>query len=88
MLSSVPAKKQYKLFHNNILRSLIVLVWFGTVGGLNAQDLSSPEVFFGHQIGADYELPDYTDLTAYWETLAAESPRIINLAAESGKWFS
>lgn len=52
------------------------MVWFGTVGGLNAQDLTSPEVFFGHQIGADYELPDYTDLTAYWETLAAESPRM------------
>ena len=76
MLSSVPAKKQYKLFHNNILRSLIVLVWFGTVGGLNAQGLTSPEVFFGHPIGADYELPDYTDLTTYWETLAAESPRM------------
>ncbi len=41
-----------------------------------AQELTSPESFFGHQIGADYELPDYTDLTAYWETLAAESPRM------------
>ena len=41
-----------------------------------AQELTSPESFFGHQIGADYELPDYTDLTAYWETLAGESPRM------------
>ena len=41
-----------------------------------AQDLTPPEAFFGHRIGADYELPDYGDLTRYWETLAAESPRM------------
>ena len=41
-----------------------------------AQDLTTPETFFGHRIGADYELPDYGDLTRYWETLAAESPRM------------
>ncbi|WP_419162501.1 M14 family metallopeptidase [Candidatus Palauibacter sp.] len=41
-----------------------------------AQELTTPEAFFGHRVGADYELPDYGDLTRYWETLAAESPRM------------
>ena len=41
-----------------------------------AQELTSPERFFGHPIGADYVLPNYTQLTAYWERLAAESPRM------------
>lgn len=40
------------------------------------QDLTSPEEFFGHPIGADYVLPDYTQFAEYWETLAAESPRM------------
>ncbi len=41
-----------------------------------AQDLTTPEQFFGHQIGADYELPNYSRFTEYWETLAAQSPRM------------
>ena len=40
------------------------------------QDLTSPEEFFGHPIGADYVLPDYTQFSAYWERLAGESPRM------------
>jgi len=44
---------------------------------LAAQELTSPEEFFGHEIGADYELPNYTELYKYWETLATESPRMM-----------
>jgi len=32
---------------------------------------------FGHAIGEDYFLADYTQLQRYWETLAAESPRMV-----------
>jgi len=52
------------------------LVTLAAVGSAGAQDLTSPVDFFGHEIGADYELPNYTALTEYWETLAAESPRM------------
>lgn len=44
---------------------------------LTAQSLTTPEAFFGHPIGADYQLPDYTKFEAYWRTLAQESPRIV-----------
>ena len=39
-------------------------------------DLTTPEEFFGHRIGADYVLPNYTALSGYWETLAEQSPRM------------
>lgn len=40
------------------------------------QRLTSPTEFFGHEIGADYVLPNYTKFTAYWQKLAAESDRM------------
>jgi hypothetical protein len=43
---------------------------------LSAQRLTSPLDFFGHEIGADYQLPNYTKFEGYWRTLAAESPRM------------
>jgi hypothetical protein len=44
---------------------------------LTAQNLTSPAKHFGHPIGADYVLPDYTQFLAYWETLARESDRMV-----------
>ncbi len=38
--------------------------------------LTSPEEFFGHEIGADYVLPNYTEFSEYWHMLADESPRM------------
>ena len=38
--------------------------------------LTSPREQFGHEIGADYVLPDYTQFMAYWQTLARESDRM------------
>ncbi len=46
------------------------------VAPLAAQDLTSPEAFFGHPIGADYVLPNYTELGEYWAILARQSPRM------------
>jgi hypothetical protein len=44
---------------------------------LPAQNLTSPEAFFGHAIGADYQLPNYSRFEAYWRLLDRESPRIV-----------
>ena len=41
---------------------------------LHAQQVQSPRQFFGHDIGADYQLPNYTKFIAFWENLA-HSPR-------------
>ena len=38
--------------------------------------LTSPLKEFGHEIGADYVLPNYTQLHRYWEKLARESNRM------------
>jgi len=40
------------------------------------QKLTSPQEFFGHEIGADYVLPNYTKFAAYWAKLATESDRM------------
>src|SRR5687768_16019084 len=39
--------------------------------------LTSPQQHFGHEIGTDYVLPDYTQFMAYWQTLARESDRMV-----------
>jgi hypothetical protein len=41
-----------------------------------AAPVTTPQAFFGHEIGADYVLPDYGDLVGYWKKLAAESDRM------------
>lgn len=50
------------------------------------QRLTSPTDFFGHQIGADYVLPNYVRFAEYWQKLATESDRMeldtIGLTAE------
>jgi hypothetical protein len=38
--------------------------------------VTSPKQQFGHDIGADYVLPNYTELMAYWRKLDAESDRM------------
>jgi len=45
--------------------------------GLHAQTrLTTPQEQFGHAIGADYQLPNYTQLVAYWQKLAQQSDRM------------
>ncbi|HEU4556679.1 MAG TPA: M14 metallopeptidase family protein, partial [Longimicrobium sp.] len=38
--------------------------------------LTSPQEQFGHPIGADYQLPNYQQLVAYWQKLATQSDRM------------
>ncbi len=54
--------------------SAFVLTLFATP--LVAQGhVTSPKEFFGHDIGDDYWLPNYTQFQAYWQKIAKESPR-------------
>ncbi len=45
---------------------------------LSAQSrVTTPKEQFGHEIGADYVLPNYQQLMAYWHKLDAESDRMV-----------
>ncbi|HEY0674142.1 MAG TPA: M14 metallopeptidase family protein, partial [Longimicrobiales bacterium] len=45
---------------------------------LSAQSrITTPREQFGHEIGADYVLPNYQQLMAYWRKLDAESDRLV-----------
>ena len=37
--------------------------------------VTTPQAFFGHNIGDDYWLPNYTQFMGYWQKIARESPR-------------
>src|SRR5690606_29697496 len=59
-------------------RTLVALplVFLLAYGDAEAQSrVTTPEEHFGHAIGSDYWLPNYTQFQAYWERLAAESDR-------------
>src|SRR5437764_14798216 len=45
--------------------------------------VTTPRQALGFDVGADYHLATYTQLEAYWRTLARESPRMV--LRESGK---
>jgi hypothetical protein len=58
--------------------SAVALVFAVGLAAQNApQNLTSPKEQFGHEIGADYVLPDYTQFMAYWQKLAVESDRMV-----------
>ena len=47
-----------------------------TAAGSVQQPLTTPEEQFGHEIGADYQLVNYTALYEYFKKLAGESDRM------------
>ena len=58
-----------------VTRVLALVV--GGLGPLSAQGrITSPKEQFGFEIGADYQLATYSQLTDYWKRLDAESDRI------------
>ena len=64
------------------LRSVafVVLALTLSVAAPNAQSpagpkVTAPKAFFGHDIGADYVLPNYTKFVEYVKKLDAESDR-------------
>ncbi len=60
---------------HSLLAPLAALLFLAPAA--RAQQLTSPEQQFGHPIGADYVLPNYTELTAYWQKLSRESDRMV-----------
>ncbi|MGI8844505.1 MAG: M14 family metallopeptidase [Gemmatimonadaceae bacterium] len=58
------------------MRRALALTVLATVSA-GAQSLTSPKDFFGHEIGADYVLPDYTKFSEYWTRLASQSDRML-----------
>ena len=57
--------------------SVFAILLLGVGASASAQQtVTSPEQQFGHEIGADYVLPNYTDLYEYWQKLARESDRM------------
>ena len=52
-----------------------------SVAGASAQSpapkVTTPQQFFGHEIGADYVLPNYTKFVEFVKKLDAESDRMI-----------
>ncbi|HUF30670.1 MAG TPA: M14 metallopeptidase family protein [Gemmatimonadaceae bacterium] len=57
-------------------RRALALTVLATVSA-SAQSLTSPKEFFGHEIGADYVLPDYSKFSEYWTRLASQSDRML-----------
>ncbi len=54
--------------------AVFLAAFFAAASVLPAQ--TSPEKFLGFRIGEDRKLADYTQITAYFKQLAAESPKI------------
>ncbi|MCJ7580319.1 MAG: M14 family metallopeptidase, partial [Candidatus Aminicenantes bacterium] len=55
----------------------LVLVFFACIQPLNAaQNVTEPKAQIGFNIGDDYTLITYTQLTEYWKILDKESPRM------------
>src|SRR5687767_519020 len=54
-----------------------VLLLAASAAALDAQRVTSPKEQFGHEIGADYVLPNYRQLSEYWRKLDNESERMI-----------
>ncbi len=58
-------------------RSAALLCAAALPATLSAQSArTTPKQFFGHEIGADYELPNYTKLHQWFATVAKESDRV------------
>ena len=55
---------------------LALMLFLQATPGIS-QTITTPQEFFGHEIGADYQLPNYTRLTEFWKVLASESPRMV-----------
>ncbi len=54
----------------------LVVAWAGALAPVSAQTVTTPQQQFGHDIGADYQLPNYQRFTAYWQKLDRESDRM------------
>lgn len=60
----------------SLLASVIVLLSGLMTDDVIAQEIPSPEAYFGHMVGADFELVDSQGITAYFELVGDASPRV------------
>jgi len=58
-----------------LIRSSFIALFVAAPLGAQAR-LMTPQEAIGHTVGADYFLPNYTQLQHWWEALAKESPRM------------
>ncbi|MHB8839901.1 MAG: M14 family metallopeptidase, partial [Gemmatimonadaceae bacterium] len=65
-----------RLFVRRALTALVFAVAL-PIAAIAQGRLTTPKQFFGHEIGEDYWLPNYTQFVKYWETLAKESDRMV-----------
>jgi hypothetical protein len=63
--------------HPSRRRSVLVVLALAALVAAPArgQHVTTPKEFFGHTIGDDYWLPNYTQFMGYWQKIAKESPR-------------
>ena len=59
-----------------VVRGPLAIVGLACSATAAAAQLTSPEEHFGHPVGADYQLVDYTGLADYWRLLAEQSDRV------------
>ncbi|MCH7576040.1 MAG: hypothetical protein IIA59_13095 [Candidatus Marinimicrobia bacterium] len=55
----------------------VLLLAFLVTGDLDAQEIKSPEQYFGHVMGADRKLIDWTQITEYLRYLGERSDRVV-----------
>ncbi|HEX8830042.1 MAG TPA: M14 metallopeptidase family protein [Longimicrobium sp.] len=63
-------------FIHRIARCLAVGAVLAATAAPAQTRVTSPREQFGHEIGADYVLPNYRQLVAYWQKLDAQSDRM------------
>src|SRR6187455_1609893 len=57
-------------------RAMLALSFVSIAGPVSAQRLTTPKQALGFEIGDDYMLATYTQLTDWWKKLDAESDRM------------
>ena len=55
---------------------VLAIAWVAAAPAQTAQHLTTPKEALGFEVGDDYQLANYTQLTAWWKKLAAESDRM------------
>ncbi|MFH1573789.1 MAG: M14 family metallopeptidase, partial [Acidobacteriota bacterium] len=62
--------------NRTLVLSLSVVMLLGALPARAQRKITSPQEQFGHDVGADYVLINYTRLVEYWKKLAQESDRM------------
>jgi hypothetical protein len=56
---------------------MVVLALVGAgLAGAQGRKITTPQQAFGNEVGADYQMINYAQMTTYWQTLAKESDRM------------